>query len=142
MGGVDREDFQVPGGEFGDAAFHLDSYVVGRDVRQFGQIDGLLRVGDESGVFEPGEFRQTAGDIAGAAVEISGQLGHFGQRPAQGLLRVRGRAGGPDDLAFGRKGRRIVGQDTDCRNAHFKRKIGSIQLDSGLAVLVEHLLDQ
>ena len=39
----------------------------------FQQIIDLIRVesiGRESGVFEPAEFRQSAGDVAGAAVDV------------------------------------------------------------------------
>jgi hypothetical protein len=33
-------------------------------------------------------FGQAAGHVVGARIEITGQLGHFGERPAEGFLRV------------------------------------------------------
>ncbi len=142
MSGLDGKNLQVPGREFGDAAFHLGFNVGAGNIGQVGHGNCFCRAGDEVRVFETAEFRQAAGHIAGAAVEISGQLGHFGQRPAQGLFGGRGRTGGPDDLALGRKGLRVVGQDPDGRNAHVEREIGEVHRDPGRAVLVYHLPDQ
>ena len=68
--------------------------------------------------------------IIGAGVKIPGKLGHFGQGPAHGLFRGRGRAGGPYDLACIRKSGRIPGQHRYGGNAHIKGEITCIYFNA------------
>ena len=108
--GVHHQDFQPQAGQGFQAEVNLVLEIgpgeVGQAVQGFHRGAG----GHEIGRLLQGLIFGERGPVAGAAVEIPGQLRHLGQGPDQGLGGVGGGAGGKDDLAVGGEGGRVVGQ--------------------------------
>ena len=73
---------------------------------------------------------QTAGHVVGRGVEVAGQLRDLGQRADQRLVRVRGGAGGVDDLALFRKGGGVPAQGAHGGDAGIQGKIVEVDLDA------------
>ena len=139
MRGLDEQHLETPAGERLDAVFDLDPDVRVGNIRKACQIRFRTRMGDGRGVRQAAELGQAAGDVVGGRVEIPRQLGHLGERTAQGLLGAGGGAGGPDDFARLREGGRVVGQHTDRRDPHVEGEIGDEKMDPATGVFREHV---
>ena len=139
MGRVDDDDLQIPVGQGPHASLYLQSDVVVGNVGQVLDPDRGRSVGDVVGFLKPAEFGKPAGHVIGFGVEITGQLGRFGQRPAQGLFRVCGGTGRPDDFTGRGEGGRIIGENPDGGNPHFQGKVRCGDADAGASIFFKHL---
>ncbi len=102
MGDVHHQDLEPQAGQGlqaqADLIFEVGAGEVGEAVQGYHGSRGH-KIGCVLQSFILGE----RGPVAGAAVEIPGQLGHLGQSPDQGLGGVGGGAGGENDLAVFRE---------------------------------------
>ena len=109
MGGVHHQDLQPQAGQGREAQADLVLEVGPGEVGE--AVQGFKGAGGhEIGRLLQGLILGQGRPVAGAPVEIPGQLGHLGQGPDQGLGGVGGGARREDDLTVLREGGRVVGQ--------------------------------
>ena len=139
VGGVHTEHFQADAAKRGHAGPHLVAEIVTGQIMDLVQADGALRVDHVRHLGQAARLGQAAGHVVGAGVEVAGQLRHLGEGADHRLVRVRGGAGGVDDLARGREGGRIPGERGHGGDAGVQGEVVEVHLDTVLAELGEQV---